>query len=75
MATIYDLQAAAGNVHRELSFDVDGRFVRYVGVSVTEGSDGVAHMVVALTEKPEEAPVPDQTAQDMPSEPVEVTQE
>ena len=56
MPSLYELEQAAGTAHRELSFDVDGRFVHYVGVSVTEGDDGVLHLVVSLTEKSAEEP-------------------
>ena len=54
MATIYDLQAQAGDLHRELSFDVDGRFARVTGFSGTE-VDGVLHLVVSLTTEREDA--------------------
>lgn len=51
MADIYSLQQAAGTVHRELSFDVDGRFATYEGVRAEE-VNGVLHLVVVLSTKP-----------------------
>ncbi len=48
MADIYELQQAAGTLHRELSFDVDGRFATYEGVRAEE-RDGVLHLVVVLS--------------------------
>lgn len=50
MADIYSLQQAAGTLHRELSFDVDGRFATYEGVRAEE-RDGVLHLVVVLSTK------------------------
>lgn len=54
MADIYSLQQAAGTVHRELSFDVDGRFAAYEGVRAEE-VDGVLHLVVVLSTRPDAA--------------------
>ena len=67
MASVYDLQQAAGTVHRELSFDVDGRFVRYVGVSAAE-VDGVLHLVVSLSEKADQPPATEESPPPQPTD-------
>lgn len=53
MTTIYELHQAAGHEHIEISFDVDGRFARHTDTGVSVDDEGVKHIVLSLSTKPQ----------------------